>query len=329
MQEPSAPWIHRVWPLAAIVVLVMIQQTVTVSQDTQLTRTLSNMLHVPLFAAITLLLVRAVPGWRLACIAAVVAAIALVTEGAQLFNDRHASFSDLGLDAVGMSLALAGSWASQRLRARRRYYVLRPLLWAGVAVLVAGITLAAPLRVGLAYQVRDRIFPVLLEPDTAAATLLVSGNSPVDRRLAPDDWPSRAGQRVLAVTWAEEPYPRFQLDEVGGDWSHYASVVMEVYVPSQYEIPLTAAIGYAGEMVAPGFGRRTARPGPQRLCYDLPTGSAAKGEIQRLVVRSSTRAAGRTVLIGRIELSPSSCSAPGPGVPQLGSNRLLADSPDA
>jgi hypothetical protein len=309
--RPSAQRGWRAVPsgLAAfigIAVLVVVQQLATVGGTDLLGRTLSNTLHIPMFAVLALLLMRVLghPSWRVLLLVCVAAGAA--TEALQLFTTRTASLLDLGLDLLG-ALPLIGAFElTRRLAVRGASRRQLAAIWVGVTLLIAVMTLAAPVRVLLAYHERDRVFPVLLVPSAGRQTLLLSSNSRIRVVPGQSDWPAYAADPVLEVVWTEERFPRIILSEVVPDWSAFATLVADVYLPEGPPITLTAAVGHDGHEGTAAYLRHTVVPGPQRLVYPLQplleTVDGAPPRISRLVLHTSRNHSGRRLLIGSVRL---------------------------
>jgi hypothetical protein len=286
--------------------LVLVQQLATVGGSGLLGETLTNASHVPLFAALTLLLIRALgyPSWPVLLLACV--AVAAATEAMQMLTGRNASLFDLGLDLLGALPVIGAVAVTRRLRGPRA--ARRAAVWAVTAVLVAIMTVAAPARVLLAYHERDRAFPALLIPSAWEIRPLLSSNSRM--RIVPggDDWSGHRGERVLEVVWAEERYPGIVLSEVVPRWDAFATLAVDVYLPPGTPMPLTAAVGHEGREGTAAHLRRIVQPGPQRLLYDLETllatADGAPPRISKLVLHTNRGNAGRRLLIAAVRLLP-------------------------
>lgn len=287
--------------MAAIAVLVIAQQTINVEQASLLLRTSINVLHFPMFVAITLLLARVWPEARLAVPALGAAGIALATEALQVFNDRHASVADLGLNAAGIVFAVGVLALSRWLAARPIAPWQRTSIRVGAALFVTIATVWQPLRVQIAYDQRDRMFPVIWHP-AASGTLLLGGNSSYRLVQAPPDWPEWSGQAVLAVVWSHSPYPRIDVQDVVPDWSDFHAVLVDVYLPEGPALAVTGALGYAGHTVAPPLATVRIQAGAHRLRFELGRRARSGERIERFVLRVPRAAAGRTLLVGPIRL---------------------------
>src|SRR5690606_8087271 len=203
---------------AGIVLLVAAQQLLTLGNGRLLEQTLTNAAHVPLFALLTLLLHRLLgrPSWYRLLIAA--SALALLTEGLQVMTDRQPSLVDLALDLLGI-LPVVGALTLQRRLRRSGRSVSRLGVWFVTWAVILVITLAAPVRVLIAYAERDAAFPRLLIPGNRPLALLVSSNGPMRLTRGPADWTGYADRPVLEMVWGEERYPGVTLSEVVSDWN--------------------------------------------------------------------------------------------------------------
>ncbi len=293
--------------LGGLVVLIAGQQFGTLGRADLFGQTLSNALHIPLFAVITALLAMVFPRSGAVTIGAVSTLLAVLTEVAQLFTSRHASVTDFGLDLLGVVPVVLGLIATRRLHATAGGAPsARVLVWGAVALLVAVLASAAPGRVLLAYAHRDSAFPVLLEPSVWALAPLVSSNSATRATTAPAQWPGYAHGSVLEVQWAPARYPGVTLDEVVPDWSGFSALAVDVFLPDDAPASLTAAVRYHGEYGTAAHLRLPVRPGAQRLVYPLTALLHPRdGDLPRvrsLILHTHRGAAGRRLLIGRVTL---------------------------
>ncbi len=294
--------------VGGLVVLVAGQQFGSLGRADLFGQTLSNALHIPLFAAITLLLATIFPRRGAMTIGALGCLLAALTELAQLFNSRHASVTDFGLDLLGVGPVVLGLALTRRLHASADgSRSARVLVWGAVALVVAVLASVTPGRVLLAYAHRDEAFPVLLEAGASALAPLVSSNSLTRPATAPAGWPGYAHGPVLEVLWAAERYPGITLDEVVPDWSGYSALAVDVFLPDDVPASLTAAVRYEGEHGTAAHLRLPVRPGPQRLIYPLTALLEPRGgrlpRVRSLVLHTHRDAAGRRLLIGRVTLT--------------------------
>lgn len=142
----------RALAVACIVALVLCQQLMTL--DGHGVRGVDDALHIPLFAALALLFMRALgyPPWPL--LLAVCAAVAVTTEVLQFFTGRDASVMDVARDLVGAVPTIGFIEATRYLVPRRGTRSLIGL-WLGALVLLGSLTLAGPVRLLLADKPAD------------------------------------------------------------------------------------------------------------------------------------------------------------------------------
>ena len=108
----------------------------------------------------------------------------------------------------------------------------------------------------------------------------------------------------MEIVFADESYPNILLRDPVADWSAFDTLVVDVLLPEGPPITLTAAVGYIDRDQST-YLWRSVRPGPQRLRYplgDLLAADATSPRISRLVLNTSGKHAGRTLLIGRASL---------------------------
>lgn len=290
---------------AGIVLLVAVQQFVTLGGDRLLAEALTNAAHVPLFALLTLLLYRLLgrPRWQRLLMAAV--ALALVTEGLQVVTHRQPSVVDLALDVLGILPVLAALTLGRRLRRAGRPRG-RLGVWAGAWGLIVVMTLAAPVRVLVAYAERDAAFPRLLVPGSGPFELLVTSNGPMQVTRGPDDWTGYANRPVLELTWSDARYPGVTFSEVVPDWSGFDVLQVDVYLIGAEPMPLTAAVGHRGFPGTARHRRLEVAPGPSRLRYPLDALLEPRGDgparVSRLILHGSRGHEGRRLLIGDVRL---------------------------
>lgn len=314
---PHAP-AGLILALLGIVALVAVQQVATVDVTGLLGETLTNASHIPLFAMLTLLLMRVLrkPPWWL--LLAAVVAVALVTEALQGLTARNASLLDVGLDLLGALPVIAALETTRRSRRHGRRPWTGFAAWTSAVLLLALMTAAAPARVLLAYAERDRIFPVLLQPPNPSAASgessmvwalrpLLGGNSAMHIVAAPPDWPGYAGKRVIEVVWADQRYPGISLRGTVPRWERYDALAVDVYLPDGPAMPLTAAVSHVGTGGTAAYLQLMVRRGPQRLRYPLEALLASPGDapprIRRLILHTDRAHGSRRLLIGSVRLA--------------------------
>ena len=282
---------------AGVIALIGAQQLMTVGGSSLLAETVTNALHIPLFAAIAgLLAMLGLGGWRL--VGAVVA-LAAGTEGLQVLTARNASLLDLGLDLLG-ALPVIGALALNR-RFRHGPRQQWAVLWTA-AVLVVLMTVAPVARVLLAYHERDRLFPALLVPGAWQLAPLLSTGS----RMRLVEGAVTGHGAMLELVWADERYPGLTLHEVVPDWQGFETLAVDVHLAEGPPLPLTAAVGHRGTEGTAAFQRRSVEPGARRVEYDLrrllATPDGVPPRITKLILHTKQGHAGRRLLIGTVRL---------------------------
>lgn len=261
-------------------------------------RVLQNALHVPAFAGLAVLLAWCLPSWsRLQLLGGCLAAGVLL-EGVQVFFQREASLYDLGLDALGVVIALVafvpGSDNTQPV-ARK--------VFAGVSVLVF-LTGVLPGWIYLSYLHRDALFPALLDVGSWRQKPLLTSNSPMS--VVVREWADGVERGAVRTCWSDARYPGLTFSEVVADWRAYKKLVVELAVPGNRALSLTAAVGHVGTpgtsayipaMFAPGFHEWSVP-----IADLLRTTNSKPALVSRLILHSSSEYAGECVLIAAVRL---------------------------
>lgn len=296
--------------LGALGGLLALQQLFTVGGTSLLGGAVNNAAHVPLFAAVTLLVARLLRYPHPAMLLVVCLAIAVASEALQLLTGRHASLQDIGLDLLGILSVLGGLVVTGTLSHGASWRASGTRTWPVVALLLAVFTAMGPLRVLLAYNDRDRVFPSLFEPGAwRQAPLLVSG-SRLRTVTAPERWNAYAGRPVLEVTWANERYPGIVLREVVPQWREFDVLAVDLFIPQGSPgqaggaLTLTASVRYATDPPAASWVWRNVEPGPQRVYFALDELLVESADIASLVLHADQADAGRTFYFGRVLLLP-------------------------
>jgi len=133
--------------VALMVLLLALHQGVTFGSDHPLGGVLRSALHVPLFAALTLLLARILGSPRWWVLLAAALAVAGATEFVQLFTGRNASLLDVAIDLIGIVPVVVGLTVTRRLRQHRAAPALIAGLWLAIFLLLGAATLAVPVHV--------------------------------------------------------------------------------------------------------------------------------------------------------------------------------------
>ena len=281
--------------VALVVGAILVQQFAQLPGENQMLRSLSNWAHVTMFVAITFAVMR-ILGGRLVLVFCVVAALALLSEGVQLFTARQASLADLGRDLLGCAIALVCMRPGHR-----RLAYLGGLLTVLITLTVPGIILAA-------YVDQRLQFPVLYEPARLLGRVLVSVQpSPSTHTVTVHHpWAEYARKPVLDVTWQSAPWPGVHLTEPLGDWRNYSEFNLDVYNANHARQPITVAVRHAHGMGTARYVRNELLPGHNRVRIDLARlARDDRGEWQEIthvILHTSNRHAGKRVLFGRVWL---------------------------
>jgi hypothetical protein len=178
-----------------------------------LTGTLGNLVHIPLFVIIMLLLHQRGPtAGRLLLTALLAAAVGGAIEGAQDLVGRSARYQDWLLDLHG--IALASAWVLWRRRHRPLRLALLILLFLGVPARLALL----PAGLAARKEARQR-FPLLADFEQAHPYRLWSEVH--DGRLAIVPEPDGSGHLLRLAVHSDDPYPGAHLVGFPPDWRDY------------------------------------------------------------------------------------------------------------
>ena len=289
-----------VWMLGAIFVSLVAHQTLGFSGSGQLVQALNNALHVPWFAFVAGAVWFAFdrPKWMWVITACL--GVSLISELLQLYTSRTASINDVVLDMIGASATVA------ILELHKHRKVSRGLLWSGFLLIIILIPLAAPLRVIVAEEMRDRRFPQLFRVTAVLWDPLVVCNSDCILEQATGDWNDHTGDRVLNISLSNTQYPGITLREVVPDWSDYHELVVELWVTGDSPMSVNVAVGHVGTPGTAAYVAHTLAPGAhelhiplKRLAYNKDGRSAS---ISKVLIYSYRRFAGREFLLAKIGL---------------------------
>lgn len=278
--------------------LLLAQQIWSLGGNRMLDGAISDALHVPWFAAVTLVLWRLLRRPRLPRLFLVAALVATVAEGVQLWTPREASVDDWlrNLVGTGAAMLLLGAFARPAPAWQRRFAVL------ALGVIVVG-TLATPVRLWAANQQRDATFPLLVEPARWLTRPLWTSNAEVTRVTAPQDWPGYRNRRVVQVRWNPVRQPDVGLLEVVPDWRGYRTLTVDVYLLEPEPLQLAAVIPYKTGVTV-GYDEHWLQPGPQRVHFALDrlAGSGDLSNVPALLLHVRPDRHGTRLLIGAIAL---------------------------
>jgi len=166
-------------------------------------------------------------------------------------------------------------------------------------LLIGAVTSAYPIRVQLAYQHRDNLFPRLFEAGSWRQAVLLSGNSPL--QVVPGGQVESVEEDSSRLCFAELRYPGVRLDEVVENWRGFEFLLVDLYVEGDEPLWLTVAVGHRGTEGTSAFvsnefgaGRHQWRTSLNRLTRSADGSQAL---ITHLILHSSRAYADRCVLL--------------------------------
>lgn len=203
--------------------------------------------HAPLFALATWWFIRlrrlrlrdrlGVRDCLLICGAVVIAGA--LTEIAQWFTGRDASWKDLGSDALGSVSALCWCLARFVDVSGRRKTALLAIVGIGACIYVAPLTVLAA-----AYERRQMQFPVLYVPEQRLDRYFIdelNAHGAIVDAGECDATHSLAGRR-LRIDLGGAQYAGIALDEPKPDWRGFSALSLEVMNPQQQPISLVIRV---------------------------------------------------------------------------------------
>lgn len=204
------------------------------------TQVFFNSLHVPVFGAIAVCIYLAQSrqsGWQRRALLALVATafLGMLSEIAQIFTSRDASFRDLIADFAGAMSFLAillAIWPPPKVSGRRRF------LLAGVALLMLGWVLAPLAVVGAAYYERFSQFPTIARSDSRFGHVLKRAQN-IDYRIiaSTDGEPAHA-----LVTLRNKPWPGVAFHDVQPDWSEFTTLIVDIRIEGDAPLPVNLRV---------------------------------------------------------------------------------------
>lgn len=207
---------------------------------------ISDIAHAPLFGCITLAVLflwhRMQPldsfglAWmgRMFVVGTLVFLLGILIEFAQMMTGRDAAVHDVVANGLGIlaSLLLCFAWLDVRYQKNRRFLSVIAL---GFAVLMIGIALAAPVRIGLDVLAGQRSFPLIASFEREMELT----------RWYFDDCRGELtienvthGQRAMRIFLDRAPHPAATLIETVTDWSAVQSLELDVILASSYPVPI-------------------------------------------------------------------------------------------
>lgn len=217
---------QRIAAMALLLVALLLIPVAGEPAD-RLWKALQDLVHLPLFAALFLLLLRLKPGawspagWQIAALVATVATDAAV-EAVQPLVGRTAGWQDFALGVTGALLALLLVRASAARAGRRRAF--RTL-----AVLLAAAALVSPASILADRQRAARDLPLLagFESHAELGRWTINGC-----RIERVRGLATQGQYALRVTAEEGDYPGIFLADGPRNWLPFDGLRMDIVVPA-------------------------------------------------------------------------------------------------
>jgi hypothetical protein len=243
--------VQRALFLAVVFALLSLLLFVQVDGNEAWLRVALDGSHVPIFAAVTVLLAvmlkqldRPGPDGRRYVVAftlAVVVGVAI--EYLQSLNDRPASLFDLGSNAAGAAIGL--SLLALRERTGRRGRLGRAGWWVLIGAALAGLLFAAwrPLEAARAYVHRASTFPVLVAFDKPLDLYFLQTDG-LRSEIAdlPEPWALSQGERALRILHGANRAPAMQVTEPSPDWRRYRTLAVDVTNAGDAEMQLVLRV---------------------------------------------------------------------------------------
>jgi VanZ family protein len=279
--------------------LVVAQQFGQFPVQTRFTTSLSNWLHVPMFAIITFAISALVGHAAWARTLAIVATIAVATELLQSFVGRNASLVDLFRDGLGIGIAMATIGGMLRFNRPAGACLL------GTAVLIV-TTLAIPAMYLVAHAQQARAFPVLYTPGSIAARWLSDINSQ-SSTTKQHTWTEYVDRDVLAITWADLTWPGLHLYEPLERWDGYAYVSVDAFNLEDSPQPLTIAVRHHKRGGTSRFHQMMLEPGANRVRVAIDRlakdRQGAPANIKHIILHTSRKHGGKQIWLGQVTLA--------------------------
>ena len=207
--------------------------------------------HVPIFAAVGVLLAMVLPradelgsgDRRLAAAFALAFAAGLAIEYVQSLTGRPASLFDVGSNASGAAIGL--SLFALHESAGGRVRLSRAGRWVLFGAGLAGLLFAAwrPLEAARAYLHRASGFPVLVAfgapPDLYFVETQGLSAEIVD---LPEPWAQRPGERALRIRHGVDRAPAVQVKEPSPDWRGFRTLAADMTNTGDVEVRLVLRV---------------------------------------------------------------------------------------
>jgi VanZ family protein len=243
--------VQRAFLIVVVIALLSLLLLVQVDGNEAWLRVALDGSHVPIFAAVAVLLgvmLRRVdrPGpdgrrYLFAFMLAFAAGIAI--EYVQSHSGRPASLFDVGSNAAGAAVGL--SVLALYESARHRVRLDRAVRWMLFGAGVAGLLYAAwrPLEAARAYLHRATGFPVLVAFGGPRDLYFVATQGlAAEIGDLPEPWALRPGERALRIRHGVDRPPAVQVKEPSPDWRGYRTLALDVTNAGDAEMQLVLRV---------------------------------------------------------------------------------------
>ena len=276
------------------------------------TQVFFNSLHVPVFGLIAVFIFliggSSLTWGRRAVIALITtAALGVLSEAAQIFTLRDASWQDLIADCFGAASFLAIFLA---VCPAHKFSGIQRTMLLGVAAILLGWVLAPLAITSAAYVERFSQFPTIVRFDNRFGRLLARAQN-IDYQIVS----STQGESAHAlVTLRDKPWPGVAFHDVWPDWSGFNTLIVELGVNEDSPLPISIRAHDEAHKSSKQFTDRfnrsyTLDPGKQSLKIALtdlvnaPHGRLMDlTQMSELIIYSDASNAGRSFKLYEIRL---------------------------
>ena len=304
------------WLIAILLVLVVVSPD---TGDSRAIRAAHDFAHAPVFGVVCIAMLLMMREWsrlndlrvewQYAIAIVVTSVFGLVTEVAQAFFERDASWLDARSDILG-TLAAACVFAAFDQRVSRSLakvtfaFGIAAFVWHSIPLL----TTAAD------YVRRTRDFPVLLAGDRVERNGFLSGShAHLEQRAMPQRFARAAHERALYVRFEPGTWPGIHLDEPVPDWSGFGALMIDVANPGDtvFTLKLRVHDRKHDQRFEDRFNREYELPPNERTTLRVPLAEIERGPSGRLldlrqvagvILFTTNDAAGRELYLSRIWL---------------------------
>jgi len=243
--------VQRAFLLAVVIALLSLLLLVQVDGNAAWLRAALDGSHVPIFAAVAVLLAMLLrqadehrPGdRRLASAFALAFAVGIGIEYLQSLTGRPASLFDVGSNASGAAIGLSLLALYESAGARVR--LSRAGRWVLFGAGLAGLLFAAwrPLEAARAYMHRASEFPVLVAFGESLDLFFVETEG-LSAEIVdlPEPWALRPGERALRIRHGVDRAPAVQVKEPSPDWRGYRMLAADVTNAGDVELQLVLRV---------------------------------------------------------------------------------------